>query len=173
MFSEDDREAFAKAVRDVKPLEHEARVVRTRPQPSAVAHHSRAARQHALEASLDAASVEFAGDEVAFRRAAINERTYRQLRRGRFSIEAEIDLHGMTRAEAETALKEFVAGAAGGGLGCIRVIHGKGSRSGPGGPVLKTQVREWLARWDDVLAASSARPKHGGTGAVYVLLKRR
>lgn len=173
MVSKDDRDAFAEAMRDVKPLEHEARVTRSRPQPSAVAHHSRAARRRTLEASLAADSVEFAGDEIAFRREPVDERTFRRLTAGRFSIEAEIDLHGMTRREAEAALKAFVAEAAGRGHGCVRVIHGKGTRSGPDGPVLKRQVAEWLARWDDVLAVSSARPRQGGTGAVYVLLKRR
>lgn len=173
MVSKNDREAFAEAVRDVKPLDHEPRVTRTRPQPSAVARHSRAARQRTLEASLETASVEFAGDEVAFRRPAIDERTFSRLRAGRFSIEAEIDLHGMTRLEAEAALKAFIADAAEHGLGCVRVIHGKGSRSGPGGPVLKAQVAEWLTRWEEVLAVSSAQPRHGGTGAVYVLVKRR
>lgn len=173
MVSKDDREAFAEAVRDVKPLEHEARVTPARPQPEAVAHHSRAARRRTLEASLEAVSVEYAGDEIAFRRPAVDERTFRRLRAGRFSVEAEIDLHGMTRFEAEEALKAFVADAARAHLGCIRVIHGKGTRSGPEGPVLKAQVAEWLTRWEDVLAISSARPRHGGTGAVYVLLGRR
>ncbi len=172
MVSKDDHEAFAEAMRDVKPLEHEARVTRTRTPPNAVARHSRAARQRTLEASLDAASVEFAGDEVAFRRAVVDERTFRRLRGGRFSIEAEVDLHGLRRGEAEAALKEFVVEAARRGLGCVRVVHGKGTRSGPNGPVLKAQVAEWLARWEQVLAVCSARPRHGGTGAVYVLLKR-
>lgn len=173
MVNKDDRDAFAEAVRDVKPLEHEGRVTRARPQPRAVAHNSRAARRRTLEASLEAASVEFAGDEVAFRRSSVDERTFRRLRAGHFSIEAEIDLHGMTRLEAGEALKSFVADAAQARLGCIRVVHGKGTRSGPEGPVLKAQVAEWLTRWDDVLAISSARPRHGGTGAVYVLLGRR
>lgn len=173
MVNKDDRDAFAEAVRGVKPLEHEARITRKRPKPAAVARHSRAARERTLEASLEAASVEFAGDEVAFRRASMDDRTFERLRQGRFSIEAEIDLHGMRRHEAGPALKAFVVEAAARGLGCVRVVHGKGSRSGPDGPVLKAHVAEWLARWEQVLAVTSARPKHGGTGAVYVLLKRR
>jgi DNA-nicking Smr family endonuclease len=58
------------------------------------------------------------------------------------------------------------------GLRCIRVIHGKGLRSGPAGPVLKEEVDHWLRKLDNVAAFASARPVDGGTGALYVLLRR-
>ena len=82
-------------------------------------------------------------------------------------------MHGLTGAQARVQLREFVVEASDRGLGCVRVIHGKGLRSGPGGPVLKTLVQRWLVRWDEVLGFVSARARDGGSGAIYVLIRRR
>ena len=97
----------------------------------------------------------------------------RRLARGSFSVQAEIDLHGMTVAEAKPALQEFISQSVLRGGSCVRVVHGKGLGSGERGPVLKSKVNAWLRRWDDVLAFVSTRQVHGGTGAVYVLLRKR
>ncbi len=169
----EERAEFREAMRDVKPLKATERVTSERARPAAVARHSRAARLAVLNESLNGTLHEQPDGETEFARPGIGEQTLRRLRAGRYSIEAEIDLHGMTRSEAREALKDFVAESARLGLGCVRVIHGKGSRSGPEGPVLKYAVHEWLARWNAVLAFASARARHGGTGAVYVLLARK
>lgn len=169
----DDDKAFADAMRDVKPLKTPDKVGIERPRPKAEARFSRAASRQVLAESLNGTVSDSSGEEVAFRRSSVSERTLRGLRRGRFSIEAEIDLHGLNRSEALAALREFVTDARARRFGCVRVIHGKGSRSGPEGPVLKACVHRWLARWDDVLAVCSANRRHGGSGAVYVLLRRR
>jgi len=169
----DERSAFRRAMTGVTPLKRQNRVAPARARPAAAARWSRAARLAVLEDSMNGALVEEAGGEVEFRREGLSAETLRQLRRGRFAVADEIDLHGLTRREAEDALKEFIARSAALGRGCVRVVHGKGSRSGPAGPVLKHAVHEWLARWGDVLAFSSADRRHGGTGAVYVLLRRR
>ena len=111
------------------------------------------------------------GDAVAFRRPAVREEALRRLRRGQFPIEAECDLHGLTRPAAHDALRAFLGLALAHRLHCVRVIHGKGLRSGPGGPILKHSVIDWLSRLECVLAFTSARPADGGSGALYVLLK--
>ena len=175
--SSEDKDAFEDAMRDVTPLEQEERV-EERKRPRARARQTRAAHDEVLRESLAGSlderdALEQLGDEVAYRHASLPKRTFQQLRRGRFSIEAEADLHGLTTAEAKAVLREFIVESRDRGLGCVRVIHGKGLRSGPGGPVLKAQVQRWLAQWDDVLAFVSARARHGGSGAVYVLLRRR
>jgi DNA-nicking Smr family endonuclease len=77
----------------------------------------------------------------------------------------------MTGAEAKAALRGFIAECVDHRLRCVRVVHGKGRRSGPRGPVLKNVVNHWLQRADDVLAFGSARAVDGGSGAIYVLLK--
>ena len=95
----------------------------------------------------------------------------RKLARGRFSVQAEIDLHGMTVAEARPRLNDFIDNCVRQNLLCVRIVHGKGLGSGDRGPVLKNSVNAWLRKWDAVLAFVSARQVDGGTGAVYVLLQ--
>ncbi len=176
MSNSEDKDAFAQAMRDVRPLEHEERAAGQK-RPPARAQQTRAAREEVLEESLSGLDgldpLEQLGEEVAYRHPSLPNRTFRQLRRGRFSIEAEADLHGLTAEQAREFLRDFIVESADRGLGCVRVIHGKGLRSGPGGPVLKATVQRWLVKWDEVLAFVSARARHGGSGAVYVLLRRR
>jgi DNA-nicking Smr family endonuclease len=174
MTSKDDDIVFAEAMRDVKPLKDIERAATRTVRPAPRAHRSRAARLAMLRETLDGAGgpTEQLGEELAFRRPQVSESVFRQLRRGRFAVEAEIDLHGMTGPQAKAALKDFVAESMNRGLRCVRVIHGKGLRSGTHGPVLKGLVSNWLAQWDAVLAFVSARLNHGGGGAVYVLLRR-
>ncbi|HEX2492356.1 MAG TPA: Smr/MutS family protein, partial [Steroidobacter sp.] len=113
------------------------------------------------------------GDELNFRRPHVPNSVLIKLRRGYFAVDAELDLHGLTGAEAKAALREFLAEAVIQRMSCVRVIHGKGRRSGPRGPVLKNVVNHWMQRADDVLAFGSARGVDGGSGAVYVLLRKR
>jgi DNA-nicking Smr family endonuclease len=94
-----------------------------------------------------------------------------KLRRGHWSVQAEIDLHGHTSDEAHDALADFLLAARAEGMRCVRVIHGKGLTSPGGEPVLKGKVRRWLAHWDDVLAYAEAPQHAGGGGAVLVLLR--
>ena len=96
----------------------------------------------------------------------------RKLRRGQFQVGAALDLHGMTVATARDALAAFLQHARRDSLGCVRIIHGKGKRSHHRGPVLKQKINHWLRQRDEVLAFCSARPMDGGTGAIYVLLRK-
>jgi DNA-nicking Smr family endonuclease len=126
------------------------------------------------EAGLDT-NGEAAGERDAaqlFVRPGLQQKHVRRLRRGQIPIEAEADLHGMRRREAEKALASFLRECRDEGLRCVRVIHGKGRGSRGGQAVLKWQVDGWLRHDDGVMAFSSAQPRDGGTGAVYVLLKR-
>ena len=106
----DDKDVFENAMRDVKPLEHEERVQEERKRPRARARQARAARDEVLQESLAGSlaerdALEQLGDELAYRHASLPNRTFQQLRRGRFSIEAEADLHGLTTAEAKVVLR--------------------------------------------------------------------
>jgi len=170
--SDDDRKAFAAATSDVRRLKprNEARLDAPRPKPEAG--FSRAAREAILEQSLDGPFATDVAEEVFYRRDGVAKHTFRRLRNGEFAIEAEIDLHGMRLGEAESALKEFLRDSIARRLACVRIIHGKGSRSGPDGPILKPSVHHWLSLWDEVLAFVSAQRRHGGSGAVYVLLRQ-
>ena len=169
--TDDDERAFREAMSGVRRLPAPRRPAAT--PPPAVARFARADRRQVLRESLlppaDPAVLE-SGEEVMFRRPWVRAEVLRRLRRGDFAIAAECDLHGLGRHAAHEALRGFVVESLSRGLGCVRVIHGKGRGSGPAGPVLKHVVSHWLQRMDDVLAFASARPVDGGTGAVYVLL---
>jgi len=112
------------------------------------------------------------GGALRYQRQSVGRRTMRKLARGGYSVQAEIDLHGMTLDEAQPRLRDFIEFSAIRGHLCVRVVHGKGLGSGERGPVLKNAVNHWLRKWDNVLAFVSTRQVHGGTGAVYVLLQR-
>ena len=173
----EDTSLFREAVRDVKPLgrpaqavDHAARRPR-RPRPAA--RFTRADRLAVLEESLRDEVIDPAlasGEELVFQRGGIQPTVLRRLRRGDYRVQGEIDLHGLTVAEAKQALREFLAQALIRQWRCVRIIHGKGLRSGHRGPVLKGMVGAMLRKLNPVLAYVSARQVDGGTGAVYVLL---
>lgn len=167
-----DSDLFRRAVADVKPLQSEKEVVGP-PKPAPVARFTRADEQEVLRESIadDRDADLETGEELNYAQPGVAERTFRKLRRGQLSVEAEIDLHGLTAAQAREALKDFIQVSMDRDLRCVRVIHGKGLRSGVRGPVLKPNLNRWLRRWNQVLAFATARPVDGGTGAVYVLLK--
>ncbi|HVN98467.1 MAG TPA: Smr/MutS family protein [Steroidobacteraceae bacterium] len=171
---EDDREAFRKAMRGVRPLAPPARVGPPRRRPAPRARFSRAERAAVLRESLAAPDPQLdiqPGDSLQYRQPGVPETVLRRLRRGDYRIESEIDLHGMTEAEARAQLRQFLQAAAARRLRCLRIVHGKGLRSGHRGPVLKQAVNILLRRVDLVLAFTSAAMRDGGTGATLVLLR--
>ena len=109
------------------------------------------------------------------RAAGVDRRRSERLRRGQLPVEARLDLHGYTQGQAHEALGDFLDGAQGRGLRCVLVITGKGNTKETGG-VLRAQVPRWLNEPDNrarVLAFDYAQPKHGGLGALYILLRRK
>jgi DNA-nicking Smr family endonuclease len=173
MSKDEDDDLFREAMRDVKRLQAPERTVET-PKPPAEARFRRADEQAVLQESLnvpeDTAALLGTGEEIGFRRPHVPEVVLQKLRRGQYAVDAEIDLHGLNAAQAKHALRDFLVDAAARHWRCVRVVHGKGRRSGPRGPVLKPVVVHWLQRSNHVLAFGSARPIDGGSGALYVLL---
>ncbi len=173
MGDSDERDLFRKQMRDVKRLQAKERHS-SRPKPRPTARFTRADQQEVLRESLMPPADEAAlstGDELSFRRPHVPEAILTKLRRGHYAVDAEIDLHGLTALEAKGALRDFIAESLERRMTCVRVIHGKGRRSGPRGPVLKNMVNHWLQRSNAVLAFGSARAVDGGSGAIYVLLR--
>jgi DNA-nicking Smr family endonuclease len=164
------REAVADATRlPLKPL-------RRGPKPKPRARFTRAAEQEVLEESLAGLpdpNEPLIGDGLWYAKPGVQDATLRKLRRGHYSVGAELDLHGLRSEAARMALVEFLHAAHGRRVRYVRIIHGKGYRSGPRGPILKQKLNGWLQQRDDVVAFCSARPADGGTGAVYVLLSGR
>lgn len=109
---------------------------------------------------------------LQFQRSGVQPRTIRQLRQGKLLLEATLDLHGATIAQAQVLLDEFLNTALLRKKRVIRIIHGKGYTSKQQFPPLKNIVNTFLRQHNKVLAFSSAPVNDGGTGAVYVLLKK-
>ena len=106
-----------------------------------------------------------------FLRRGLGSDILRKLRRGQWSVQGEIDLHGHRIDEAHDALSDFIVDAVQRGYRCVRAIHGKGLTSPNREPVLKGRVRLWLSHWDEVLAYCEAPQNAGGGGAVLILLR--
>lgn len=160
---------------DVTPLPqlNRARVTRAQPEP-APTQRVRNERE-VLEASLsdtDPWEAGFeAGDELNFLRDGLASDTLRKLRRGHWKTQGELDLHGLTVAEARPVMVAFLNDCLRDGLRCVRIIHGKGLGSKNQMPVLKRKVASWLMQRDEILAFCQARRTEGGGGAAVVLLK--
>lgn len=114
-----------------------------------------------------------ADDALAYRREDINPRVLKNLARGEYSAQEELDLHGLPAATAESLLRAFLRDCRRHGLGCVRIIHGKGRNSEDRLPVLKNLVDGLLRQRGDVLAFHSPPSAQGGSGAVLVLLEKR
>ncbi len=170
--ADEDARLFREAVRGVRPLAPRPAPPRARgARPRA--RFARAERAAVLKESLDADGDDphlAGGEQLLFQRPQVSRALLRRLRRGEFRMQREIDLHGLTVEEAKLALRQFLISALERQVRCVRVIHGKGLRSGHRGPVLKGAVSSVLRRTAAVLAYVSARPVDGGTGALYVLL---
>lgn len=172
---EDPKSLFREVTEDVRPLKQD-RVTpyrrRRKPIPHQTLRDEQAVIASLLSDDYDPADIE-TGEELLFSRPGLQHSVMRKFRRGQYAIEAELDLHGRIVAEAREMVNGFLRDAQAKGQRCVRIIHGKGLSSAGKLPVLKGKVNAWLRQKDEVLAFCSARPPHGGTGAIYVLLKRR
>ena len=171
--TDDDARLFREAIGEVRPFDPVELPPATRkPEPRA---HMFEADEAAvpgqlLEMAFDPGLIEV-GEELSYLRDGYPPKLLRQLKRGQYSVQDDIDLHHMNAAAAQATIVDFLAEAHRNGLRCVRIVHGKGLRSKAAGPVLKVLTDRMLRRRDDVVAFASARPAQGGTGAVVVLLK--
>jgi DNA-nicking Smr family endonuclease len=178
---EDDAASFAAAMADVRRLGAVSRV--DAPAPAALTTRvtiDEDAETVAVLSDLVTGNGDFdISDSTEYVEGAVigfDPRVLRRLRRGEFAYQAMIDLHGMSAATARVEVERFVTQALGAGHRTVLIVHGRGRNSKDNVPVLKERLKSWLARGRvgrAVLAFTSARPAHGGTGALYVLLRRR
>ena len=173
-----DASMFRAAVRDVKPIVQappaaglEKPRKRRRIGSSPPDAGDLAARLPLLPDSAASEDAVGPADALSFQRPGVRTQVMRRLRRGLYPIENDLDLHGLGQAEARDRLAEFIESNRNAGRRCVRIVHGKGYRSGARGPILKIAVNVWLKRHGEVMAFTSARAIDGGTGAVYVLLR--
>ena len=171
--TQNDEQSFEQMLDGVKTLSTD-RVVHNTPKPRPVPKQANRDNQKVMQELLVSPTEHEEmqpGDSLAYMQPGIQKQVFRKLKKGHYSIEAELDLHGLTRDEAQQQLSVFVSEAQEHGVRCVRIIHGKGYGSSNKGPVIKPLVNQWLRRRAEILAFCSARPADGGTGAVYVLIK--
>jgi DNA-nicking Smr family endonuclease len=175
---QEDEDAFRDAMAGVQPLDPNRRL----PQPVYREPTPLSEREREVMRELDA----LVNGDLPFDERHSDERldgcvpgldprVLRRLRKGEFTPQADLDLHGTDAATARVLVEAFVVESHARGLRCLRIVHGRGRRSPNGEPVLKPSLPRWLARGPArriVLAYASAPPADGGAGATYVLLRR-
>ena len=170
-----EKNLFVRAAGSVKRLRENGKVLLAGDPPAPVPVQRQLDEQRVLQEALsdefDASTLLGVDDAMSFRRPGVGTDVTRKLRKGDWSIQAEIDLHGLRREEARERLAAFVRAAHKDGLRCVRVVHGKGLGSPGKTPVLKGRVHAWLVQKNEVLAFVQARGDEGGAGALVVLLK--
>jgi DNA-nicking Smr family endonuclease len=171
---EQEHNLFRKAVGAVKPMSDTSR---REPAPKGTAPVARqkqrddaAVLRESLSDEFDVSTLLDVDDQMSFRRPGIGTDVTAKLRKGHWSLQAQIDLHGLRSDEAREALAEFIRNAKARGLRCVRVVHGKGLGSPGKTPVLKLKVQRWLVQKQEVLAFVQAKAADGGAGAMLVLL---
>jgi DNA-nicking Smr family endonuclease len=172
-----DADLFAQQMKDVKPIKVEEKINLKSPLPD----------QTALELRRKAATEELAKDKnflsgeyiepveplavIEFKRDGVQNGVYRNLRMGKYQIDARLDLHNMTVDQARTATFQFIKDCITHDIRCALITHGKGEgRDQPA--QLKSCVAHWLPQFVEVLAFHSAQKQHGWVGATYVLLRK-
>lgn len=165
----DDTDLFGQAMSDVKPLD--SNKISLRKKPGGISKR-KAQNTQAIEDTLSDDFIPECGNFLEFIRPGIQKSLLKQIRNGKLPVEDRLDLHGYTRDKARTTLLEFIHASQKNEFKIVCVVHGKGYHSEDGQPVLKAMVNKWLQNINQVLAFTSAQPKDGGTGAVYVLIKR-
>jgi DNA-nicking Smr family endonuclease len=178
---DEEAELFLSAIGEVAPVRAQRERVGP-PQPPTAAQlrlSDEEAESMASLAELVSSTARFdVADSSDFVEGAVqgfDEGVMRRLRAGRFSIQAQLDLHGLRREDAKPALDDFIQKSRLAGHRCVLVITGRGLRSEDNVPVLRRGLQSWLTQGSTakrVLGFCSAKPKDGGLGAVYVLLRR-
>lgn len=175
---EDDVSAFRDEMVDVTPCQHEHKTVLGRPlrRPGFVdetrRHSAVFSKKHDSNyLATDITAMVGPCDLLEWRKTGIQDSVYRKLRLGKLPIEASLDLHHMTVAQAREAVFKFIHTCQQANLRTVVITHGKGIQS-PVPAKLKSFVNHWLPQLPAVLAFHSTQPLHGGTGAVYVLIQK-
>ena len=127
--------------------------------------------RESLSDDFDVSTLLDTDDELSYRNKGIGTDVTQKLRKGHWSLQGQIDLHGFRSDEAREALGQFIRDATKRGWRCVRVVHGKGLGSPGKTPVLKSKVQRWLVQKTEVLAFVQAKGSEGGAGALVVLLK--
>ena len=169
-----EKDLFIRAAGAVQALPDKRRVLLKKesppPQPMQYQRDEKTVLIEAISDEFDVGTLLDVDDLLSFRRPGIGPDVTRKLRRGDWTIQRQLDLHGLRRDEARERLSFFIREAFKQGIRCVRIVHGKGLGSPGKAPVLKSRVHSWLVQKQEVLAFVQAKPADGGGGALVVLL---
>ena len=169
-----EKNLFVNAAGRVNPLPDKRHAPSNKVKPEPIARQTQLDVQavliEAISDEFDVGTLMESDEHMSFRRPGIGTDVTRKLRRGDWSIQRQLDLHGLRRDDAREALSHFIREAHRHGIRCVRVVHGKGLGSPGKAPVLKSKVQSWLVQKKEVLAFVQAKPADGGAGALVVLL---
>jgi len=172
--SQEDQNLFRSAVSDSKPLKPQNRV-----HHNVIRRHNKVIQAHLkndteeiyrISDFIDPSDYCTSDQQLSFKTTGVQNRQFQKLKQGQIMIEEILDLHGLTIEQARKRVDLFITDCMKCHLRCIIIIHGKGGRGKP--PMIKTMVNHWLKQINDIIAFTSAQPCDGGTGAVYVLLRK-
>ncbi|MAL98882.1 DNA endonuclease SmrA [Hydrocarboniclastica marina] len=178
MTTKEERQKFLEEMKGVAPLR---RPERADVQPSRELTPGHLMRQRAAVSEkltdqnpLTSAHVELLGphDELAFKRDGVQNGVYRKLRLGQYPLEARLDLHRKTVEQARQEVFGFIRDCLRYDVRSVLILHGKGERNPDNVALIKSHLAKWLPELPDVMAFHSAQLRHGGTGAVYVMLRK-
>ena len=175
---DDDFSLFKNELRGVKPINHDrADTGKPKTDRAQIAKLRQAATVRTDATTVDGLSDQFVidvgpEDELMWARDGVQESQMRKLKAGQIPFEGSLDLHGMTVEKARETLWAFLAEATKFEIRCVRVTHGKAVRLDGKRPMIKSHVNTWLRQHTQVLGFTSCQARHGGAGAVYVMLKR-
>ena len=110
-------------------------------------------------------------DMIQYKKDGVQEGVYKKLRLGKYPVQARLDLHRKTLKEARDEVVNFLKQCLRMDIRTVVIVHGKGERSNPPA-LMKSFLASWLTQIQDVQCVHSAQRFHGGTGAVYVLLRK-
>jgi len=178
----DDENIFSRAMSGVVPIEKKGiRKIQAHEKKTAPPYPAPDVEQEVMDHLRDLVDgtaemdITFSDEYIEGSISGVDRNTMRRLKRGQIPVQDHIDLHGLTRNEAETRVRDFLVSSQGRGLQCVLIVHGRGLNSPDNIPILKERLPVWLNRGPArriVKAFSSARLYDGGTGAIYVLLRR-
>lgn len=167
--NEGDQSVFREAMRGTKPISHTKIALGSSP-PLKSKKQISETEEPEIDIFSDYESLESVGRDsiLQYSRPGIQHKILRNLRNGKYNVEAVLDLHGMTVIEARSALSRFLLECQKSNTRHVLIIHGKGHADKP---VLKNRLNHWLRQTEQVLAFCSATNRDGSTGSLYVLLK--
>ena len=178
MTENDESDLFSEEMDGVAPLKKKDKVhlpARQIQTPGHLVRRLSAVTEKAVDdnhLATDQVEILSSNDVLEYKKEGVQNSVYKKLRMGKYSVEARLDLHRMTVEDARKEVFRFIQDCMKYDLRTVIILHGKGDRNPDKKAVLKSYLSKWLPDLDDVLAFHSAQNYHGGTGAVYVLLRK-